>query len=676
MKNLISLFRTVLFSYIGVFLVQSSFAQQTGSFDRTINFNGTPNWVLSYYVPANYNAANKSKLIVSLHGLGDTPQNFRDFLVQVAAYSGTNMYNAIIVCPYGGGYSGGDSTADYADFWTTCDTSIITRCMMDAMAAYNIDPDDIYLSGVSIGGRAALRYGLLNYWRFRGLELWTPAVQSMDEANNLTSFIYPYQNGQYIPITISTGSDDAEVFFLPTAYQHLSDAGALVNFQIYYGMGHSAPHGVSDYISEWNYLNSNATSYATNDAGISNIASPFEEVCGASFTPSLTIQNKGINNLTSAIINYQTDNGTINTYNWSGNLMQLARDKVTLPAQSVSAGTHTFKAYTSMPNGVADTVPSNDSSSVNFNSITRGTTSIAEGFEGATFPPTGWRQAGSDSAWGWKKTTNGQYDAEFENLATAPSGANGQSLSCIYFDNAVPDSIGKSYSIRTPQCDFTNASSPSLTYDYAYAPYDTLGLILTDTLAVYYSTDCGSTWHTLLKKGGLVLSTTGGYSSAYPFVPTSSQWKQETIDLNINGLTGQPEVMFSFENRFDNGHMLYLINGHMMYLDNINVSTVTGIVNETQKSTSINIYPNPTNGLFTLAINASTKENYMIEIRNILGQIIYSEKLDGFSGDYTKQLDMKEHGSGVYFLSLKPVGYSSNGLKTQDSEIIKKVIVY
>ncbi len=659
MKKLTSLYRAALLIYIGVLSVQTSFAQQTGSFDRTINFNGIPNWVLSYYVPTSYNAANKYKLDIDLHGLGDTPENERNFDARKGQISGTNFYNAITVCPYGGGYSTTDSTHDVTDFWTVCDTSIITRCITDAMSAYNIAPDDIYLNGFSIGGRAALRYGLLNYKRFRGLELWTPAIQSMDEANNLTSFTYVWQNGQYIPITISVGSTDGYGIILCTAYQHLSDAGALVNFQIYYGMGHQPSLYVYDQINSFNYLDSNATSYAMNDAGISNIASPFEEVCGASFTPVVTIQNKGVNNLTSAIINYQIDNGTINTYTWSGNLIRLGKDKVTLSAQSVSAGTHTFKTYTTMPNGVTDTVPSNDGMTENFNSITHGTTAIVEGFEGAMFPPSQWRQAGSDSAWGWKRTSyqdvNGQ-DPEFEYLATIPSGTTGDSAAGIFFDNEIPDNVGKAYSIRTPQVDFTNVSSPTLTYNYAYSPYSSSAG--NDTLAVYYSTDCGSTWHTLLKKGGLALSTTGGYSSAVPFVPTSVQWKQETINLNITGLTGQPEVMFSFENKSDHGHMLYL--------DNINISAVTGIIDQSQQPISVNIYPNPNNGSFTLSFNASYEDNCTLEIRNLLGQLIYTEKLSGFSGDYSKQLNLKEFGSAMYFVSLK----------TDNNKVTKKVIVY
>ncbi len=662
MKKIYSLYIASLLSCVGVISTQISFAQQTGSFDRTITFTSIPNWALSYYVPTTYNAATKYRLVIGLHGVGDTPQNMRDYLVQVAAYPGTNFSGAIIVCPYGGG----GVTYDQTDWWTVCDTSIITRCITDAMSAYNIDPTDIYLNGFSIGGRAALRYGLINYKRFRGLELWASALQNMNEVNNLTSFTYPWQNGQYIPITMAVGSNDGNAILNSTAYQHLSDAGALVAFQIYYGLGHAQLNYVSDFTSEFNYLDSNVSSYAMNDAGISNIASPFVEVCGGSFTPVVAIQNKGINNLTSAIINYQIDNGTINTYTWSGNLSRLGRDKVTLPAQSVSSGAHTFKAYTTMPNGVADTVPYNDGITENFNSITHGITDIAEGFEGAAFPPAGWRQAGSDSAWGWKfATTSLNGGPAFENLTTFPSGAYGQSASCIYFDNEIPNNLGKNYSIRTPEVDFTNASSPSLTYNYAYSPYSSS--TGNDTLAVYYSTDCGSTWHALLQKGGLDLSTSGGYTTTVPFVPTSTQWKQETIDLNINGLTGQSEVMFSFENRSD--------YGHMMYLDNININSVTGIVNQSQQPVSVNIYPNPNNGQFILSVSAMANANYTIEVRNILGQMIYSEKLDGFSGDYSKQLDMKEHGGGVYFVSLKTQDNETSA-RALSRTLVKKVIVY
>ena len=104
-------------------------------------------------------------------------------------------------------------------------------------------------------------------------------------------------------------------------------------------------------------------------------------------------------------------------------------------------------------------------------------------------------------------------------------------------------------------------------------------------------------------------------------------------------------------------------------------SSVTGIVSQTQQSVSVNIYPNPNNGLFTLSINATANANYAVEVRNMLGQMIYSEKLDGFSDAYTKQLDMKEHGSGIYLVSLKTQDNETSA-RVLSRTLVKKVIVY
>ncbi len=92
--------------------------------------------------------------------------------------------------------------------------------------------------------------------------------------------------------------------------------------------------------------------------------------------------------------------------------------------------------------------------------------------------------------------------------------------------------------------------------------------------------------------------------------------------------------------------------------------TITGVENH-NKDDSFSVYPNPNNGSFTLSVHALDNST-TIEIKNILGQVIYSEKLSVFSGEYAKQLDMKEKGSGVYFVSLK----------TTNNEVTKKVIVY
>ena len=343
--------------------------------------------------------------------------------------------------------------------------------------------------------------------------------------------------------------------------------------------------------------------------------------------------------MTSVTLNYQIDNGTISTYNWTGNLISIGKSKITLPMQTVTAGAHTFNAYTTMPNGTADDVPSNDVVTNNFSSITKGNISLTEGFEGIKFPPIGWKFAGPDIAWSWEKKTGGT------------SGGNGQSASSIRFNNYTPDIKGKRYSIRTPQYDFTSSTTPVLTYDYAY-DYATYN----DSLIVYYSKDCGSTWKTLLKKGGSGLNTCATPSTSPVFIPKSSEWKKETI--NLSNLIGEPRIMFSFENLSGFGNMIYL--------DNINLTGVTGIVDEALENNTITIYPNPSiDGIFNLNIQ-NIGESCSICLIDLTGKTLISRELKAISGTINQQLDVTDFSKGIYFLRIKTEqGYETKKLVIQ-----------
>ena len=633
-------------------------AQQTGVWTKTINWgSGTRKEVFN--VPTTYTASKKYKLIVGLHGLGGDPSYYISFFGPMTGSNGVpdhsnNLCNSsvwignspvqdnfIIVCPQAVGTN--------TDFWSPVgDTALITKAISDAMGMYNIDPEYIYLNGESLGGRAALRYGLLNYKRFRGLILWVPAIQSMNEANNLASFSYAYQNAQHIPICFTVATLDGLMYNDTRAYWQCKNAGGLAFMYMMDTYCH-APSPDNFTFNMIENIDKNASSFKNNDAGIFSVLNPLPDQCNTSFVPKVIIQNKGIGTLSSAIINYQIDNGPVNTCSWSGNLGQLSRKTVTLPVITVSSGGHTFKAFTTMPNGTADAVLLNDAMTINFNCIVNGTSAnMTQTFEGQTekltgiFPndwrsPQGWRQTGSDSSFYWK------LDTMF--------GAYGQSNTCIHFDNASHNNSGKKYSICTPEYDFSNVSSAVLTYDYAYAPITLYSVLKTDTIAVNYSTDCGSTWINLFKKGGVALNTSGTTAwgtkeNGNFFFPTSSQWKSETI--NLNALAGKSNVMLAFEDR--SGY------GNWLFVDNINLSSATG-VSEEQNENSVIVYPNPSSGEFTVN---GLNEKPQIEVYNSTGQKVF-EKI---STDKIESLKLNE-ANGIYFLKI----HSENG------DVMKKVLI-
>ncbi|MBI2268751.1 MAG: S8 family serine peptidase [Bacteroidetes bacterium] len=80
----------------------------------------------------------------------------------------------------------------------------------------------------------------------------------------------------------------------------------------------------------------------------------------------------------------------------------------------------------------------------------------------------------------------------------------------------------------------------------------------------------------------------------------------------------------------------------------------------------LNIYPNPTDGNFAIYVHATALSNYTIEIKNMLGQLVYCELLPDFSGIYSKQINIATSGSGIYQVRLK----------NTKNEIVKKVIIY
>ncbi len=119
---------------------------------------------------------------------------------------------------------------------------------------------------------------------------------------------------------------------------------------------------------------STVCSVATNpdDVGVSSILSPDGIICGASFTPEITITNFGTNTVSSFTLTYDIDGSGPQTYAWTGTLTSGQSVTVTLGALSSSNGAHIFNAATSVPNGTTDTNGSNDAGSSNFTLNTSG----------------------------------------------------------------------------------------------------------------------------------------------------------------------------------------------------------------------------------------------------------------------------------------------------------------
>ena len=373
----------------------------------------------------------------------------------------------------------------------------------------------------------------------------------------------------------------------------------------------------------------------TIDAGITAINKPTGVLCAATFTPVVTLKNFGINTLTSCTINYQLDGGTVQTYSWTGSLTTFAVANVSLPAITVTAGTHTLSCASASPNKGADGNSANDNSGNTFvYSPTGSLLPVMEGFESAASLPTGWSIGNPNKdAVTWQVVTT-----------VAHTGTN-----CVGFNDCdgdgSTDMTGHKDWLYTKTYDFSTATAATFSFDVAYIPAsDSAGHVYTDSLALYYSINCGVTWTKMYQKGGMTLATAPVFTIATVncMAPTSSsQWRTDAVTLPA-AVLGQSSVEFGFESISDWGDWIYL--------DNINITatnSTTGIASHAN-SEGITVYPNPAHNNLFINVSESISS---ISVTNVIGQTVIAEQRVN-SNQQVQTLDISNLADGVYFVKV------------------------
>ena len=191
-----------------------------------------------------------------------------------------------------------------------------------------------------------------------------------------------------------------------------------------------------------------------------------------------------------------------------------------------------------------------------------------EGFQNATFPPTGWVR-NSTSTFNWERTT--------------AAGGFGTSNASMFFNNYVNNAASNKDDIVSPIINLNGANTPRLKFDVAYAPYvNNSGISKFDTLEVLITDFCANTTTSIYKKGGIQLATAP--TNANAFIPNSSQWRKDSVFIPAAYLNKNVKITFR-------NYGLYANN---IYVDNINLygittSTCTGTptANFTSSATSV-----------------------------------------------------------------------------------------
>jgi len=118
-----------------------------------------------------------------------------------------------------------------------------------------------------------------------------------------------------------------------------------------------------------------------------------------------------------------------------------------------------------------------------------------------------------------------------------------------------------------------------------------------------------------------------------------------TATVLWNTWTGNASIAVRGSNDFCEGPLSEPLN---VYVDNCE-----GIPEKTVAIFRVSVYPNPSNGLFTIEMNSDKNIIADLSIRNLMGKTLWTEKNIRLNGRSLKTLDLNNLMDGVYFVYLE-----------------------
>ncbi|MGZ3852126.1 MAG: M43 family zinc metalloprotease [Flavisolibacter sp.] len=355
------------------------------------------------------------------------------------------------------------------------------------------------------------------------------------------------------------------------------------------------------------------------DAQLVSVQHPTLRICNTPFTPQVIIRNKGSEDLFSLQITTVIDNGSPVNFQWKGQLKSYDTAIVNLKPLNATAGTHKLVVYVSNPDYVSDQDTNGDTLQGDFQYF-GSVTSVNESFENTGFPPSQWNVVNPDHSVTWERNVN----AGKTGVASTVS---------RNFNYNYPGQVDE---LQMPLINIpAGPDTAFLSFQVAAAAQVPLNSINSrwDTLEVLISKDCGMDYYSIYKKWGQSL-VTDTLPVTDEFVPSSTQWRKDSIDLS--GFIGNNNLLISFRNTTGAGNDIYL--------DDIRLRTST--VNPTLKKQGFLISPNPTHDVVRIQVYPLSNNLKSIELFNAVGQAI--AKINVTSQASTYVLNLNSYPKGMY----------------------------
>lgn len=356
---------------------------------------------------------------------------------------------------------------------------------------------------------------------------------------------------------------------------------------------------------------------------------------------TMKIKNVGFRELYNIPVVYQVDaNPTISEF--LPGLLAIGDSAIytfTSLANISTAGNHTIKTWVAMTNDL-NRLDDTSMTTINILAPTVTTTPLTENFEGALFPPVGWRVIDGDTNVKWQKT-----------LCFA--GATNGNTHAAYMDFFNYNNLNQKDELETLQFDLTSVTTDSvvLTFDVSSA----YRIDKEDSLSILVSNDCTETFNpTNYKKSGTNLATIGLMNTI--FSPTlTTQWRKDQVDLS--NYKGQKIfVRFSGINK----------KGNNVYIDNVNMVSKNAVplfISNNTLAEAINVYPNPSNGIYNVEVKFASAKLITYSVLDYTGRKIKEIQQKITPNVVSKTtVDISDYAKGIYMLEIND-GVDSQKIK-------------
>jgi hypothetical protein len=161
----------------------------------------------------------------------------------------------------------------------------------------------------------------------------------------------------------------------------------------------------------------------------------------------------------------------------------------------------------------------------------------------------------------------------------------------------------------------------------------------------------------------------GSWGYRLMYLKVGAAWNTKVVDtVNTNmynaiGLDANTTYRWRVQGICDQSGLNNSNFTSFQYFTTLSSNRITA--GDTELINNLNIYPNPTDGVFNISFISEEIDNFEITIIDSFGKTVAKEERQNFVGEYTKQVDLSEYSRGIYMVQIK----------TEDSFVSKRIVL-